>query len=93
MRIFPYPKKNISIVIYGCNSCQFCLDSKDYLDNIDKKYKYYDIDEIVKNKLVKNRKEILEKLKDKIGDYRYIPIIFIKGKFIGGYEELKKKIK
>lgn len=93
MRRFPFPRKNISIIIYGCENCPFCLEAKKYLDNLGKKYVYYDLDKIVKFKLAKSKKEVLEKLKDKIGNYHYIPIIFLKGEFIGGFNELKKEIK
>lgn len=78
-------EKNYEYIIYGLNTCPYCKDSKNLLDINDIKYAYIEIEN-------ENQKEKLYKLIDKkTNNYRYFPIIFKNGKFLGGYTELKKQ--
>ena len=74
----PLPPKK-GIIIYGASYCHWCQEAKKYLDEKGKKYKYVDIQE------VKDYGKTIYPLTD---NYKYIPVIFIDGKFIGGYSEL-----
>ena len=74
----PLPPKK-GIIIYGAKWCKWCNEARKYLDEKNKKYDYVDID------TVKNYQKNIFPLTD---NYRYIPVIFIDGKFIGGYSEL-----
>ena len=71
------PKKGI--IIYGASWCHWCQEAKKYLDEKGKKYKYVDIDE------VKDYGKTIYPLTD---NYKYIPVVFVDGEFIGGYSEL-----
>lgn len=78
-------EKNYEYIIYGLNTCPYCKDSKKLLDSNHIKYAYIEIQN-------ENQKEKLYKLIDKkTNNYRYFPIIFKNGKFLGGYSELKKQ--
>ena len=71
------PKKGI--IIYGASYCHWCQEAKKHLDEKGKKYKYVDIQE------VKDYNKTIYPLTD---NYKYIPVIFVDGKFIGGYDAL-----
>jgi len=73
------------VVIYTRSGCPYCKKAKKLFDS--KKIPY-------KNVLVVRGKEdrILEKVDPKTNYYRYFPIIFMDGKFIGGYSELQEKL-
>lgn len=86
MSRFPYPLKSKSITIYGKEYCEYCQKIKKYLknkykDDYDKKVKYYDIDKL-------NFADFQEKMKPFIQDYNTIPLVFLFGDFIGGYDDL-----
>ena len=90
MKRFPYPNKKSEFVIYGRDSCPFCVEAKKYLKSKNKKFLYYNIEQLIKKKIIENYGEYQDKLKSRIGNYFYIPVIFHYGKFIGGFSELKK---
>ncbi len=71
------PKKGI--IIYGASYCHWCDEAKKYLDEKGKEYKYVDIQEV---------KDYGKTIYPLTGNYKYIPVIFVDGKFIGGYTEL-----
>ena len=77
----PLPPKK-GIIIYGASYCVYCTKAREYLDKKKKKYTYVDINK------VKNYRKNIFPLTD---NYEYIPVIFINGKFIGGYSELEAK--
>lgn len=77
----PLPPKK-GIIIYGASYCVYCTKAREYLDKKKKKYTYVDINK------VKNYRKNIFPLTD---NYEYIPVIFINGKFIGGYSELIAK--
>jgi glutaredoxin len=104
---FPYPPQIIPnniisiYTIYGKKDCEYCYKIKEFLENKFKKtrkiiIRYYDIDELIKDKIIKNYREFQEKMKPFIYDHITVPIIFVNDKFVGGYDnfmEFYKKIK
>jgi len=51
------------------------------------KAKYYDIEELIKNNYAKDYNDFRSKLEIFIGDYPTVPLVFIDGIFIGGYDD------
>jgi glutaredoxin len=108
---FPYPPqvipKNITSIytIYGTKNCEYCTKIKKFFKKFFKTTKkiiirYYDIDDLIEKKIIKNLLEFQEKMEPFIKNYKTFPIIFINDEFIGGYsdfimifEELKNKKK
>ena len=104
---FPYPPQitpnNITSIytIYGKKNCEYCYKIKDFFENKFKKtrkiiIRYYDIDELIKDKIIKNYTEFHEKMKPFIYNHLTVPIIFVNSNFIGGHDdfmEYYKKIK
>lgn len=68
------------IIIYSTNTCPFCDRAKDLLDSKGATYKEIKIDEDPSK-----RDEMLERS----GGRRTVPQIFINGKHIGGFDDLK----
>lgn len=103
---FPYPPQiipaNISTIytIYGKKDCEYCDKIKDFFATKFIKtrkvvVRYYDIDELIKSKIVKNYREFQENMKPFIHNHSTVPIIFMNDQFIGGHDsfmELYKKI-
>jgi glutaredoxin len=73
-------KNKEDFIILGNDSCEYCLKAKNLLKKNKIKFSY----------MRKNGSDILNKI---IDEYKYIPIIFYKTVFIGGYEELSHFIK
>ncbi len=71
-------------VIYGANYCPFCLDAKSLAKRRGLDYIYINMDRL-------SLKEF-EGLTVKTKGYKYIPQIFYKGKFIGGFDKMEKKL-
>lgn len=69
------------IKIYTKRGCYYCKSLKTLLRK--KKLKYEDIS-ITK----KNREDIMESLKGKLGSHNTVPIVFVGKKFIGGYDDM-----
>jgi glutaredoxin len=95
---FPYPPQvipeNITSIytIYGTKNCKNCVKIKTFLKKIVKNTKkiimrYYDIDDLIQKKIIKNYLEFQEKMKPFIKDHRTVPIIFVNDLFIGGYSD------
>jgi mycoredoxin len=75
----PLPPKK-GIIVYGASWCGPCRMTKKYLDEQGKKYKYVDIEEV---------KDYFKTIGPLTNNYKYIPVIFIDGKFLeGGYTAL-----
>ena len=103
---FPYPPQiipsNISTIytIYGKKDCEYCDKIKEFFAKYIKKtrkiiVRYYDIDELIQKKIIKNYREFQEKMKPFIYNHKTVPIIFFNDQFVGGYDdfiELYKKI-
>jgi glutaredoxin len=101
---FPYPPQiipnNISTIytIYGKKNCEYCDKIKEFFSNKLKKtrkniVRYYDIDELIKSKIIKNYREFQEKMRPFIYNHKTVPIIFINDDFIGGYDSFMGHIK
>ncbi len=80
------PNLEDEYTIYGAPNCELCTKSKFILDNIHEKYIYYNIDEY--NQPRKDTFDQFKTLKLIEDNVKLIPLIFIYGKFIGGYKEL-----
>ena len=72
--------------IFTLNTCGYCNKAKKLLEDNDKAFKSKEITD-------QNNEEIYKSIDILTDKYRYFPIIFHKGKFIGGYTELKNKFK
>ena len=72
----------MKIIIFGKDTCYFCLKSKELLDENNIEYKYILMDE-VSNYYQTN---YLNKVPN---TYKTVPQIFIDNKFIGGYSDLE----
>ena len=82
--------KNIYLIFYN-KWCFYCMDAFKYLKDKKKSYKGYDIDNIKGG--IDYVLKCSKKNKEKTGfnpAHKTKPIIFYKGKFIGGFFELKK---
>lgn len=86
---FPYPSKDELIVAYGRKGCPYCEKLKLFFKKISglKNYKiiYHDIFEIIDSGKAKDISDFKKKMRLFIDDYSMVPIVFIEGKFIGGY--------
>jgi len=89
---FPYPRSNMKIVVYGMDDCPFCRGIKELLDKNNLKYTYYNINTLIDLKNIKSAAEFKEKLRSRIGEYPFVPVIFLNGKFIGGLREFKRHL-
>ena len=98
---FPYPPqvipKNINSIytIYGIKNCKNCVKIKEFFIKFVKKTKkiimqYYDIDDLIQKKIIKNYLEFHEKMEPFIKGHKTVPIIFINDEFIGGYSDFMK---
>jgi glutaredoxin len=95
---FPYPPQiipnNITSIytIYGKKDCEYCDKIKEFFANKIKKtrkiiIRYYDIDELIQKKIIKNYLEFHEKMIPFIYNHITVPIIFVNSQFIGGYDD------
>ena len=91
-RNFPYPLKTNKLTIYGRDGCPYCEKMKDIAENVRGSI-YYDIDELIKKDLAKSFEDFKIKMKPFINNYDMVPIVFINGDFIGGYDNFIKGIK
>jgi glutaredoxin len=76
-------------VIYSKSECKFCELSKQLL--LDEGFVYEII--MCDNYLLDDREGFLKRMEEKIGsEYKTFPMVFYKDKFVGGYNELVKKV-
>ena len=66
------------------------VKATELMENKGIKYTYYNLDDLIKNKIIKDYIEYIEKIGKISNNYLYIPAIFKNRKFIGGFDELKK---
>jgi glutaredoxin len=84
-----------TIVMYARPTCPHCIGFVDFLKENNKKTKFYDnliyieVDSESPKKLF-SKKNILQYLNAEIGDHSTVPIVFYKGKFIGGADKSKQ---
>ena len=88
-------KNDNTIVIYARPTCPHCIGFVDFLKQNNKTNRFYDnliyveVDSESPKKIFSKTK-ILEHLNKEIGDHSTVPIVFYKGKFIGGADKSKK---
>lgn len=70
--------------IYTKTGCSFCDKAKELLNNLYIPYTAIEVND-------ENRESIYNEIDHQTGSYRYFPIIFQNGRFIGGYNELSKR--
>ena len=90
-RNFPYPLKTNNLTIYGIKGCPYCAKMKDIAENV-KGSVYYDIDELINKGLAKSFDDFKIKMKPFINNYDMVPMVFIRGDFIGGHDNFIKGI-
>jgi glutaredoxin len=101
---FPYPPQvipnNITSIytIYGTKNCENCTKIKEFFNKKFKKsktviVKYYDIDELIQKKIIKNYTEFQEKMEPFIHNHKTVPIIFLNDSFVGGYDDFMQLYK
>jgi len=67
------------VKIYTTNVCPFCVQAKRLLTQL--KVPYEEIN-------LEDKPALRQKLSEENNGYRTVPMIFIDGKFLGGYTEL-----
>jgi len=75
--------KDINWFLVTSSSCHYCKLAKELLTKNNEKFQ---VEELTNS----NRDDILNNINKWTKSYEYIPIIFYKKKFIGGYTELSK---
>jgi glutaredoxin len=84
-----------NIVMYARPTCPHCIGFVDFLKQNNKKTQFYDnliyieVDSESPKKLF-SKKNILNHLNKEIGDHSTVPMVFYKGKFIGGADKSKE---
>lgn len=91
-RNFPYPLKTNNLTIYGIKGCPYCAKMKDIAENI-RGSVYHDIDELINKGFAKSFDDFKRKMNLFINNYDMVPMVFIRGEFIGGHDEFVKGIK
>jgi glutaredoxin len=85
---FPYPDNKHYIYIYGKKDCPYCIAAEQLMKENNFDYKYYKIEDLIKNGFVKDNIDFINKINKFIGkQYKTVPMIFINMKFIGGYDK------
>lgn len=90
-RNFPYPLKTNKLTVYGIKGCPYCAKMKDIAENIRRSI-YHDIDELINKGLAKSFADFKRKMNPFINNYDMVPMVFIRGEFIKGYDEFMKGI-
>jgi len=94
----PHNNFKNKLVIYARSTCPYCIDFLLFLKKTNKKTYYYDnliyieVDSESSNDLF-SKSNLLKNLKTDIGSHSTFPIVFYKGKFIGGSDESKTYFK
>ena len=84
-KIMDAKKDGIDWFILTINGCGYCDEAKKLLKQHKLPFKTQMITENNKDKIYESIDPLTKK-------YRYFPVIFYKGKFIGGFKELKQTI-
>lgn len=67
------------VKIYTTNVCPYCVQAKRLLTQLKVPYEEINLEE---------KPALRQKLSEENNGYRTVPMIFIDGKFLGGYSEL-----
>ena len=86
---FPYPLKTNNLTVYGIKRCPYCAKMKDISQNV-RGSVYHDIDELINKGLAKSFDDFKKKMKPFINNYDMVPMVFIRGDFIGGHDDFMK---
>lgn len=88
--LIKFPSKK-DFIAYGISWCPYCIKLKNLLKkNLNEnQYDYYDIEEDL-NLEIPYFKALI---KEKTNDYKYVPIVFFKNNFLGGYNETESLLK
>jgi glutaredoxin len=89
---FPYPLKTNNLTVYGIKGCPYCAKMKDIAENV-RGSVYHDIDELINKGFAKSFDDFKRKMKPFINNYDMVPMVFIRGEFIKGYDDFMKGIK
>ncbi len=73
------PQESDEWTIYGTDYCGYCTKAKQHLDSLGLPYVYHT--------LTPGHRENLKTITK---NYKYVPMIFNRGKFIGGFTSLRK---
>jgi glutaredoxin len=85
----PYPTEK-GFTIYGKEKCTYCIKAKELLLLNNISFLYIDCDKFIEE----NKDLFLSFIEDIVGkEYRFVPVIFLDNKFIGGFNELDKYVK
>lgn len=85
-RNFPYPLKTDNLTVYGIKGCPYCAKMKDIAENV-RGSVYHDIDELINKGFAKSFADFKRIMKPFINNYDMVPMVFIEGGFIKGYNE------
>ena len=94
----PHHNFKTKMVVYARPTCPYCIDFLSFLKKNNKKTHYYDnliyieVDSESPNDLF-SKSNLLKNLKTEIGSHTTVPMVFYKGKFIGGNDESKTYFK
>ena len=91
-RNFPYPLKTDNLTVYGIKRCPYCAKMKDIAENV-RGSVYHDIDELINKGFAKSFDDFKRKMKPFINNYDMVPMVFIRGVFIKGYDDFMKEAK
>ena len=68
------------IKVYTTRVCPYCVAAKRLLSQLGLKYEEIGLDD---------KPDLRQKVSEENGNYRTVPMIFVDGKFIGGFTELQ----
>ena len=72
------------VLVYTTTLCTYCAAAKKLLQKLGVSYREVDLT---------HDHELRERLSRENGDYRTVPMIFVEGRFIGGYTDLSALVK
>ena len=76
-------QSNKRVVIYGADWCGYCQNAKKFFTNLDAEFDFINTDE--------NPQKLEDLLK--AHNWKSIPMIFIDGKFEGGFSDVSEKFR
>lgn len=83
-------KSEYDFVVFGSDTCPYCLKAYSLLESNNIQYKYIDINGQILSKQDIFKDLYLNRLIP--SSVKTIPIIFYKGRYIGGYTDLRKML-
>ena len=71
--------------VYGGKGCKWCRKAEFLLEDNELEYGYHDVE-----KEFGSKKSFFDQFADRTNNKRTIPVVFVNGKFIGGYTQLEE---